>query len=521
VAVVFYGRKITFGELRERVDRFAAALAHLGVRKGDRVVFLMLNSPEHIVAYYGVMKVGGIIVSVSPVYVSSEILHQVNDSGAETAICNDMLYPGLEKTGAKLKRVILTNISESLPRIKKFLGRSLLREVYQKMALPPPDIYEREGVYQLQELLRSHPPTPPAIRVEPDDCVSLQYTGGTTGAPKGVMISHRNLISYSTQFQAFMPFLRAGERWLAYLPFYHAGGQVLAIVHGIIQGYTLIVITTPDIDTILRAIVKHKIGCFLGVPSIFETLKDYKKTDLVDWKRLKVVISGMDTLHESTEREWKERTGVSLHNGYGMTELTAATHMTPLGGGRPGSIGVPITNVVAAILDPDSDAFVPVGELGEISVKRSPQVTQGYWNNPEATRDCEATIDGEVWWRTGDLGRMDEDGYFYVYDRKRDLIKYKGLRVYAREVEEVLKDHPQIREVGVVGVPDLKVGENVKAFVVLEPDARGKLSETDIMEHCQGKLAPYKVPRIVQFVGEIPKTDVGKVSRRELREGAV
>lgn len=521
-AIMFYGKKITFGELREKVDKFATALHQLGIKKGDRVAFLMLNCPEHIIAYYGVIKVGGIIMSISPVYVPSEITYQLKDSGAENAICNDILFQGLDNTGVKLKNIILTNVAESLPGIKKFLGKSIVREIYQKMALPSPEIFKREGLYQFQDLITKYSPNPPRIDFDPkEDVVSLQYTGGTTGDPKGVMITHHNLISYSTQFQAFWPLLKAGDCWLAYLPFYHGGGQVMAIFHGITQGYTLIVITTPDIDTILNAIIKYEIGCFIGPPTIFEALKDHKKTNIVDWKKIKIVASGMDTLHESTEKAWKSRTGVSLYNGYGMTELTATTHMTPLGKGKIGSIGTPITNVISAILDPEKDEFAPVGELGEIAVKRSGQVTKGYWNNPQATRDCEAIINGEIWWRTGDLGRMDEDGYFYVYDRKRDLIKYKGLRVYAREVEEVLKSHPQIKEVGVIGIPDVKVGENVKAFVVLESDARGMLSEADIIQYCQDKLAPYKIPRIVQFVGEIPKTDVGKVSRRELREGAI
>jgi long-chain acyl-CoA synthetase len=202
---------------------------------------------------------------------------------------------------------------------------------------------------------------------------------------------------------------------------------------------------------------------------------------------------------------------------YGQTELTATSHGNPRGKGKIGSIGIPLPSAISAVLDLEKNEFLPFGQMGELAVT-SPQVTKGYWNNPEATKECEAIIDGIRWWRTGDLGRMDEDGYFYIYDRKRDIIKYKGLQVLAREVEEVLKEHPQIKEVGVIGVPDIKVGENVKALVVLEADARGKLSEEEIIEYCQGKLAHYKIPKIVEFVGEIPKTDIGKVSRRELRE---
>jgi len=517
-AIIFYGKKIGFKELRDKVDRLAAALAGLGVEKGDRVALLLLNSPEHIIAYFAVQKIGAVITPISPVYVSSEIKHQLLDSGAETIICQDILYEGVEKTGLDLNNVILTNISESLPATKKLLGKSILRGVYQKMAAPSPEIYKKEGIHHFQDLIKTHQPNPPKIEIKPDDVLTLPYTSGTTGPPKGVMITHRNVVADFVQYHAFFPFFEAGrETLMGYMPFYHAGGQFTALLDGVLQGASLIVVTTPDPDEILYSIARYKVTFFIGAPSIYEFLKDYKKTDMVNWDKLKMIGSGADALHEFTARDWLERTGVPIHDNYGMTELVAMSHGSPLNRGKIGSIGVPIPNTLAAILDPEEDVYLPVGEIGELVVS-GPQVTPGYWNNPEATKDCEAVIDGLRWWRTGDLARMEEDGYFYIYDRKRDLIKYKGLRVYAREVEEVLKSHPNISEVGVVGVKDIKVGENVKAFVVLESDARGKLSEADITEYCQDKLAHYKIPKIIEFVGEIPKTDIGKVSRRELRE---
>jgi len=518
-AIIFYGRKIGYRELREKVDRFATALIDLGIKKGDRVALLLLNSPEHIIAFYGVIKTGAIAIPISPVYVSPEIKHQLEDSGAETIICQDMLYDGVEKTGIKLKNVILTNIAESLPTWKRLLGKGILRGVYQKMAAPSPELFKREGFHQFRELIKKYPPNPPKVEIDPEkDLLDLPYTGGTTGLPKGVMISHYNMIADLEQFRAFYPFLKEGkEVGVAYMPFYHAAGRVMGLLNGILHGHTLVVITTPDPDDILNAISSYKVTNFVGAPTVYEFLKDYEKTDRVNWKSLKLVASGADALHEFTARDWKTRTGVTIHDAYGMTELTAISHISPLGRVKTGAVGVPIPNTLAAIIDPDKDEFLPMGELGELVVS-GPQVTPGYWNKPDATRECEAIIDGVRWWRTGDLAKMDEEGYFYLYDRKRDLIKYKGLRVYAREVEEVLKIHPQIREVGVIGVKDIKVGENVKAYVVLEHDARGRLSEQDIIEYCKGKLTYYKIPRIVEFVGEIPKTDVGKVSRRELRE---
>lgn len=517
--IIFYGKKISYRELRDKVDRFATALFHLGIKKGDRIAMLLLNSPEYIIAFYGALKVGAIITPISPVYVSSEIKHQLEDSGAETIVCQDMLYHGVEKTGVKLKNVILTNITESLSIVKKFIGKSIISEVYQKMAIPSPVILRREGFYQFQDLINKYPPNPPKVEINPkEDIVVLPYTSGTTGLPKGVMITHYNMVSLDVQFHSFYPTFEDGKDVLiAYMPFYHVAGQFTALVNGIIRGTILVILTTPEIDDILNAITRHNVNIIHGAPAVYETLKDYIKTDRVNWKKLKIIFSGADALHEFTAKGWEAWTGVSIHEAYGMTESTCLTHLTPLGKVKIGSVGVPLPNTLSAIVDPEKDEFLPAGELGEIVVN-GPQVTKGYWNKSEATKECEAIINGVRWWRTGDLGKMDEDGNFYIYDRKRDLIKYKGLRVYAWEVEEVLKTHPNIKEVGVIGVRDIKVGENVKALVILEADTRGKLSERDIIEYCQGKLAHYKIPKIVEFVGEIPKTDVGKVSRRELRE---
>ncbi|RJR16774.1 MAG: AMP-dependent synthetase [Desulfobacteraceae bacterium] len=520
-AIIFYGARITYGDLREKVDRFATALSGLGIKKGDVVAFLMLNSPEHIIAFYATIKLGAIVTPVSPVYVSSEIKHQLKDSGAETIICQDILYEAVEKTGIKLKNVILTNISESLPRLKKLMGKSVLRGVYQKMAAPSVETLSQKGFYQMQELIKKYPPDAPEVDINPEeDVMNLPYTGGTTGQPKGVMITHRGVIANDIQYHSFYPFLEDGEEMIvAYMPFYHAGGQFTALLSGIMRGATLVVITNPDPDDVLGAVAKNGATMFVGAPAMYELLKDYEKTDRVDWKRLKIIASGADALNERTARDWEARTGTQLHDIYGQTELFALSHGTPLGKQKIGTVGIPLPSTIAGILDPEKDEFMDFGELGEICVRFDcSQVCKGYWKNPEATEDCLATIDGQKWWRTGDLGRMDDDGYFHIYDRKRDLIKYKGLRIYAREVEEVLRNHPLIKEAGVIGVPDIKVGENVKAMVVLESDGRGNLSEEDIIAYCKDKLTPYKIPRIIEFVGEIPRTDVGKVSRRELRE---
>lgn len=519
VALLYYGNKISYKELREKVDRFANALSHLGVKKGDRVAFLLLNSPEYIIAFFAVLKIGAIVTSISPVYVSSEIKYQLEDSGAEHVICLDILYESIQKAGVSLKNVILTNIADSLPKIRKIVGKSILRGVYQKMASPSPRILAQEGFYKFHDLIKRYPPSPPAVNIQPrDDCAWLPYTGGTTGMPKGVMITHYNIVVNDVQMNTFINCYEDGkEVSLGYMPFYHVAGFISGPIASLFHGFTTIILTTPEIDDILNVMVKHRVSSMLGAPAIFETLKDYDRTSLVNWNEVKIVMSAADALHEFTAKDWKARTGVDIHEYYGQTELTCGVMGTPLGKVKIGSIGIPQPSTMAAIIDVDEDIYMPLGEMGELAVN-GPQMSKGYWNNPEATRECEATIDGITWWRTGDLGNMDEDGYFHIYDRKKDLIKYKGLQVLAREVEEILKTHPKIKEVGVIGIPDIKVGQNVKAFVVLESDARGDLSEEEIIEYCKGKLAHYKMPKIIEFVGEIPKTDIGKVSRRELRE---
>lgn len=518
-AIVFYGNKISFHDLHEKVDRFAAALQDVGVRKGDVVAFLLLNSPEFFIAFYACLKAGAIVSPISPVYVSPEIRYQLENSGAKTIICQDILWENVEKTGFTFGNVIMTNIADSLPATKRMLGKSILREVYQKMAVPSKVIFQREGFYQMKDLIQEHKPAPQIVPCQPrEDLVLLPYTGGTTGPPKGVMVTHFNLIASHCSFSAFYSVLEDGiEATVSYQPFYHAAGFFAGVQEAIIRGWTQVVLTTPDLDEIINALMSIRATYFQGAPTIYEVLKDFQKTSRFDWRRLKVIISAADALHEATAKEWEARTKTQLHDYWGMTETAALGTGTPIGKRRIGSCGVPLPNVVAAIVDPEKDEFMPVGELGELAICSS-SVCKGYWKMPDATRDSQAVINGKVWWRTGDIMKMDEDGYFWFYDRKRDLIKYKGLRVYAREVEEALRLHPAVKEAGVIGVPDKVVGENVKAYVVLEADARGRITEQEVMEFCRERLAHYKVPRIIEFVGEIPRTDIGKVSRRELRE---
>jgi long-chain acyl-CoA synthetase len=517
-ALVFYGKKITYEKLKELIDRFASALAHLGVVKGDTVSLFLLNCPQYVIAYFATLKLGAKVTPISPVYTSKEVKHQLEDSDANTIICQDILYENVEKTGIAFKNIILTNISEYLPPLKKLLGKSALSKAYGEMHVPTPKVMEKAGLHQFQALIKKYPPQPPQIEIEPSkDIAALPYTGGTTGLPKAAVLTHRNLLATACQGNAFWPHSTNQEVVIAFLPFFHIYGQAVVMISNLIQGSTLVLFTTPDIDDILSAMERYQASAFFGVPTLYEYLKEYEKTNHVNWKRLKMIGCGADTLHESTINAWEKRTGSKILEGHGMTETTSLNHGSPYHRPKSGSFGIPVPNVLAAVVGHDSTEFLPPGEVGELIIN-GPNVMQEYWNRPQETQETIIEIDGKTWLRTGDLVRMDEEGYFYFFDRKRDLIKYKGYSVFARHVEEVLYKHPQIKTAGVVGVPDPTVGQNIKAYVVLQTEARGKVSEEEIIQFCKENLAHYKVPKIVEFRGELPKTDVGKISRRELRE---
>ncbi|MCX5825139.1 MAG: AMP-binding protein, partial [Deltaproteobacteria bacterium] len=476
-------------------------------------------SPQYVIAYFATLRLGAKVTPISPVYTSIEVKHQIEDSEAGTVVCQDILYDNLEKAGVHPERVILTSIDEYLPALKKLFGKSAKAKAYGGKRTLSAEEIKQKGLYSFQDVLKRSSAAPPVVTIDPrKDLAVLPYTGGTTGLPKAAMLTHRNLVSLQGQVLAFWPIFEEGkEVVMAFLPFFHIYGQVVVMLGGLTQGATLVLFTTPDIDEILSAMERYQASGFYGVPTLFEYLKEYEKTDRVNWKRLKLIVCGADTLHESTTDAWEKRTGSRIYEGYGMTETTAVSHSTPLNRSKKGSFGVPIPNIKAAIIESDGTEFVPVGEVGEM-ILSGPNIMQGYWKRPDSTKEIMMDIDGERWMRTGDLVSMDEEGYFHFFDRKRDLIKYKGYSVFARHVEEVLYQHPQIKAAGVVGVPDPAVGNLIKAYVVLESEARGKVSEEEIIDFCKEKLAHYKVPKIVEFRGELPKTDVGKVSRRELRE---
>jgi len=503
-AVIFYGRTITYRELRDATDRLANALASLGVRKGDRVALYLLNSPQFIIAYFAALKCGATVTPISPVYTSHEVRYQLEDSGARAIVCQDILYEKVQKSGAAVDLAIVTNVNEYLPALKRMFAKKA-------------DVGGK--VHWLQDLLKKHPAQPPQVAIEPaKDLAALPYTGGTTGNPKGVMLTHYNLVAAQAMGQAaFSVFEPGKEVILAFLPFFHIYGQVVIMLNGLCQGNLLVLFTSPDTEAILEAMERYRATVFYGVPTLYEYLKDHKDTNKVDWRRLKLVLSGADTLHDSTMKGWARRTGSNIIEGYGLSETCATSHVNPLHRPKSGSFGCPIPGMQAAVMNGETLEFVPPGETGEL-VLSGPNVMQGYWKRPEETARSFVEKSGVRWMRTGDIVRMDEEGYFHFFDRSKDLIKFKGYSIFAKDVEDVLYGHPQVKAAGVIGVADPAVGQRIKAIVVLQGDARGKVSEDEIKSYCREQLAEYKVPHIVEFRGELPKTDVGKVSRRELRE---
>jgi len=517
-AIVFYGNQISYGKLKEDIDRFASALHNIGIKKGDKIALYLLNSPQYIIAYFGALKVGATLTPISPVYTSIEVKHQLEDSEAQIIVCQDFLYDNIERAGVELKSTIITNVGEYLPLSKKIAGKSMLGR-YAKMEGPSQRVIDNYGLLQFHKLLKKSSPNPPRVEIiAREDIAVLPYTGGTTGLPKGAVLTHYNLLACQMHTKACWPTLEEGKEVVpALLPFYHIYGQVVVMLSGLFLGSTLILYTTPDLDEVLSSMDRYKETGFYSVPNAFQFLKDYDKTDRFDWKRLKIIVSGADTLHESTISDWERRTGSKIQEGYGLTESSGVSHLNPMGRTKVGSFGVPQSNIRVAVVDHETLEYVQPGDVGEMLLS-GPNIMQGYWKRPEDTKESLIEMDGRTWLRTGDLVRMDDEGYFFFYDRKKDLIKYKGYSVFAREIEEALHQHPQVKAAGVLGVPDPNVGQLIKAIVVLQTEARGKVSEEEIIKYCADNLAHYKVPKIVEFRGELPKTDVGKVSHRELRE---
>jgi long-chain acyl-CoA synthetase len=519
-ALLFYGTWISYGELDDLTTRFALGLRQLGVNQGDRVAIMLPNTPQAVIAYYGIQKAGAIVVPTNPLYVEREIQTQLTDAGAETMVVLDLLYPrvrAVKEATTLPKRIIVTGVQDYLPFFKK-----LLYPIKARLAKRWVSVEKAPSVYNFLELLCANSPIdadPSASlpHVRPTDLAQLQYTGGTTGTPKGVMLTHRNVVVNTLQGRYWSPDFREGrEIFLGAIPFFHCYGQATCQNLAIATGCPIVLLPRFHADEVIKAIHKHRITMLSGVPMMYSMIVEHPDAGRYDLRSLRVCLSGASTLPADVQERFENLTGARISEGYGLTEAGPATHCNPLNGEHPrGSMGLPFPDTEARVVDSDAGLTeVPEGETGELIV-RGPQVMQGYWNKEDETR----AVLRDGWLYTGDLVRRDDRGYFYFIDRKKDIIKSRGETVYPREVEEVLRQHPAVSEAAVIGVADHDYGETVKAYVVAKPGLL--VTEQELVMHCAGLLARYKIPSTVEFRQELPRTVIGKVLRRTMREEAV
>ena len=501
---------LTWAQLRERTLRFATALFQLGVRKGDRVAIMLPNCPEFVVAFYGALRIGAIPVNTNPMYVAREMREQFGDSGCETLVLLDQFFPRLREIHAatRVRRAIVVDLTEGLPWPARSLARLAQSRRGERAKVPA-----ETDVSFFHELLRSYPPTPPGASLLPTDVALLQYTGGTTGTPKGAMLTHRNLVANGVQARSWFPRLHEEhEVILGAVPLFHAYGLLSVLFLGVAAVAEMVLLPRPRPDAVLEALHRFRPTLFPGVPTLYAGIIDHPRVGEYDLRAGTQCLSGAASLPARVVERFEALTGGCLVEGYGLTETSPLTHGNPIHGERRvGSIGLPVPGTDARVVDLASGEPLPPGSEGELEV-RGPQVMLGYWNRPAET--AEMIHDG--WLRTGDICRMDEGGWFYVVDRRKDLIDASGFKVFPREVEEVLLMHPAVREAVVAGVPDTYRGETVKAFVVLRPGQEASADE--IADFCRLHLAAFKIPRQVEFRAELPKSLVGKYLRRVLVE---
>ena len=510
-ALDFQGMRTTYAHLKETVDKFASSLAALGVSKGTRVGIILPNVPQNVVAYYATLRLGGIIVENNPMYTERELAHQLDDAGVEVLITLDLFYDkvrALRPELPKLREVIVTDVFDGLHGLKAKLGRMLKGKELSK---PVP---ASEPVKQYRDLVKAGSATITQTPINPkEDLALLQYTGGTTGLSKGVMLTHYNLVANAHMLKAWLPGVEPGkEVVVCALPIFHSYGQTVCMNVGILLAGLLVLVPNPrDLDSLLKTIDRTKPTLFPGVPTLYINLLAHPDIKKYRMDSIRACVSGAAPLPMEVQEEWERVTGGKIVEGYGLSETSPSTHANPIEGKRKiGTIGVPMPDTQCKLVDVnDPSKEVPAPGPGELCIK-GPQVMLGYWNRPEETADT--IIDG--WLHTGDIAEVDDEGYFKIVDRKKEMIIVGGFNVYPRDVEEVLFQHPKIQEAAVAGIPGSKSGETVMAFIVLKAGQTATAEEIEAF--CRENLTAYKVPKRYEFRSELPKTMVGKVLRRVL-----
>lgn len=513
VAIRFYGRSTTYRELNELANRFANALIALGVARGDRVALLMPNCPQMVLAYYGGLRAGAVVVPTSPLYVESELEHQLNDSGASVVVCLSALFGRVQAVRQHvptLRQVIVTNIKDFFPtRLRVLFSLTRERRDGHRARLP-----RDGGTFWLKPLLARARATPPGVAVSSSDLALLQYTGGTTGVAKGAMLSHHNLVANALQVKAwFGPLANpdGSDIVLGVLPLFHIYAMTTIMNFSISGGGTMVLQPRFVVEDVLKAIHRERPHLLPGVPTMYMAINNAKNLRRYNLRSLKGAISGAAPLPLEVQKQFESLTGARLIEGYGLTEASPVTHCVPLGSTHAkGTIGVPLPSTEAAVFDQETgQQQLEPGEVGELAV-RGPQVMQGYWNRPAET----AAVLHDGWLFTGDIACQDADGFFSIVDRKKDMIITGGMNVYPRDVEEPLYANAKVREAVAVGVPDPRWGEAVKVYIVLRDGQTATAQE--IIDYCHSRMARYKVPKQVEFRSTLPKSMVGKVLRRQL-----
>jgi long-chain acyl-CoA synthetase len=505
ISLIYYGREITFGELDDATDRFAGWLVSREVQPGDRVAIYLENCPQFAIAYYGALKAGAVNVCLNPMHKAIELQHELDDSGARVLVTSDQGYGAIEpiRAATPLEGIVVTSYRDYLP---------------AEPTLPvPPSLLEAgkqwKGTEALSDILATSTRLMAPHRRALDDTALLQYTSGTTGVPKGAELTHGNIVANLELQKVFMGGSDA-DVVLAVLPWFHITGMECQLNLAAYMGATLVGLGRFDLEAVLRAIQQYRCSLTTLITTINVAIVNDPRTPEFDLSSLRACFSGGAPVPAAIARRWEAVTGYKLIEGYGLSETTAPTHVNPPARPKYGTIGVPLPLADAKIVSlEDGVTELPIGESGEIVV-RGPMVMKGYWRRPDAT--AEAIRDG--WFSTGDIGRVDEEGYFIIDDRKKDMIKASGYSVFPAEVEAIMYRHPAIAEVGVIGVPDPYRGEQVMAFVVLKPGAKGKVAEQEIIGWCRNEMSVYKAPRVVKFIDSLPKSGSGKVLKRVLRD---
>jgi long-chain acyl-CoA synthetase len=513
-AVLYLGEAFSYGQLRDLSERFAGALVDLDVKKGDRVMIYIPNCIQWVIAFLAIQRIGAVLVPISPIYTSYEIEYMINDSGAETVICQDTNFCYVKEVFPRtgLKRIIVTNLADLLPPWKRYLG-----VLFDK--IPHGKADRDHQVHSFKRLLK-HPPLRSRVEMDPwRDLSYILYTGGTTGFPKGVPGNHIGMTSYVDDVTEDVAgrFLKEGEDvYIAVNPLFHIMALGLFMAIGLNKGNMTLLMPLPQVDAILESIHRFKARWLLGVPALYRMILENDRLDRYDLRSLTYCYCGGDVLPIEVFNRWQEHAGVPIYQVYGSTEAGHVTYSRIGKEPKPGTIGEPLKSRKCLLVDPDTLEPVPQGETGELLVT-SPYTIKEYWKKPEETARSYVKIDGDIYYRMGDFVRRDADGDLMYVERSADIIKHKGYRVSASEVEAILQDHPTVIGACVVGVPDAKVGERIKAIVVLKEDARG-VGGTELLKWCRERLASYKVPSYIEFRDMLPKSKVGKLLRREIRD---